>query len=90
MLNVRLEKLSDDKFNGLHPNGIIEGSVRIGKLYYGVEEGASVVIGTPTSFGFFPKFYTSTVIKVIKRNKKSILFKTENSTYRLKILKNEN
>jgi hypothetical protein len=65
-----LEKITDDKFNGAHPNG-----VNVGRKSYGivVQEpivGQSCVVGD---------LITSIVIEVVDKNS----FKTLNSTYKI-------
>lgn len=83
MIKVKLEKLSDDKFNGEHPNGIIAGSKREGDIPYDVTVGQSLMLFAKFKTSGFPIFWTSTVTKIVKKNKKSVIFKTLNSTYKL-------
>ena len=77
---VVLIKISDDKFNGNHPNGIIEGYTRIGKLINDVVIGDQVLVINNTHY-----LCTSEVTEIID----DITFKTENSTYKIEVL-NEN
>lgn len=75
-----LVKLSDDKFEGKHPNGIVEGSEVTGVVYDLPKVGSFCAVG---------KRYTSTVIEIIKEDEEEVIFKTLNSTYQLKF-KNKN
>ena len=70
----KLTKLSDDKFNGNHPNLIDEGYVSSGVVTM------KPVIGHPCIVGHLR---TSTVTEIISETKKKIVFKTLNSTYKL-------
>ena len=71
-------KLSDDMFNGLHPNGIVEGyssrgfvsDLKVGKYFFCGSLRTSPVLG---------------ILSVDNLNRE-IIFKTENSTYRLSLL----
>ena len=69
---IKLTKISDNKFDGNHPNGIIEGTERIGVLAIPIEVGESVMIT-----GIFDYFITSTVTEIIDDH----TIKTKNSTY---------
>ena len=68
---VQITKISDDKFNGIHPNGIDKGYVTSGKLL------ESITVGLGTFIGRY--FHTSSVVKIIDKNH----FKTLNSTYKI-------
>ncbi len=73
---VRLTKLSDDAFDGNHPNGIYEGYIK---------EGIELVpptVGERYYVGLASNFSTSPVTKIINKNK----FKTMYSTYKLEYL----
>lgn len=78
---VKLQKLSDDKFNGKHPNEIYKNHTVYGEIYNGLEVGNSLQLTgvTGDSRGFF---YTSTVKEIIDEN----TFKTKNSTYKIEII----
>ncbi len=73
---VRLIKLSDDHFNGVHPNGIDAGHVAMGFISKGP------VVGERFYIGF--EFSTSVVQKIINED----TFKTLYSTYRIIYLPN--
>lgn len=74
MKKVRLTKLSDDHFNGNHPNGIYEGFVK---------EGKEVEIPTVGQRYYLNNgFSTSVVIKLIDEN----TIKTTYSTYKLEYI----
>jgi len=73
---VRLVKLSDDKYNGNHPNRIYEGDVRIGYPQQELTVGERFFISTPTKW-----FTTSTVTEILDNK-----FKTNNSTYSIEII----
>ena len=74
---VVLTKISDDKFDGNHPNGIIEGYTRVGKLINDVIIGDQVLVVNNTHY-----LRTSEVTEIID----DITFKTENSTYKIEVL----
>ena len=82
MVKIKLTKLSDDAFNGNHPNGINEGYTKIGYM-----------IKKPTIgerfFVYQSKMYSgfSTSIVTKKMNKEGI-FKTTYSTYKIEIIDN--
>ncbi len=74
----KLEKLSDDVFNGNHPNMIFSGMVWSGHFY------KKPIVGDRFRFGTEKDHYrehllTSTVTEVIS----DTVFKTRNSTYSL-------
>lgn len=75
---VRVVKLTDDKFNGEHPNGIYEGSERVGYPTEELEVGKRFYISTNTNW-----FMTSLVTEIVDDK----TFKTENSTYSIEIVK---
>ena len=74
---VVLTKISDDKFNGNHPNGIIEGYTRVGKLINDVVIGDQILVVNNTHY-----LRTSEVTEIID----DITFKTENSTYKIEVI----
>lgn len=81
MKRIKLTKISDDEFQGNHPNGIYEG--------YCVDGFMSVKPKVGYRFSVFysklnPGFTTSTVTK--KLNKDGI-FKTLYSTYKIEYIK---
>jgi len=86
-MRYRLTKLTDDKFKGKHPNGILQGFVYNGHITSKPKIGERFHFGTHQDH---PKhhLWTSVVTKIIKYNKE-IVFKTENSTYKLLKIKNE-
>ena len=63
-------KLSDDKFNGNHPNNIHKGFVVRGFLYQPPSVGLPVIVGS---------LRTSIVTEIVDQT----TFKTKNSTYKL-------
>lgn len=69
----RITKLSDDAFNGNHPNGINKGYITEGKITIGPVVGERFYIG---------KFSTSIVLEIIDEN----TFKTLYSTYKLEYI----
>ncbi len=73
-MKVKLTKLSDDVFNGSHPNGIYEGHVQIGTEYDKPELGQPYWVGR--------SWRTSDVIEVLDNN----TFKTLNSTYKIEYI----
>lgn len=79
MKKVILTKLTDDKFEGLHPNYIFEGYEELGIMHKGPTVGESFVLHTG---GFFA---TSGVTDIIEESDTEIIFKTLNSTYKLEI-----
>ena len=71
-------KLSDDMFNGLHPNGIVKGYSSRGFV-------SDLRVG---DFFWCGSLRTSTVKEIVSVNDldKEIIFKTRNSTYKLSLL----
>ena len=76
---VKLIKLSDDVFNGDHPNCINESHVVYGNIVHGPEVGTSLFLTNVSgdSYGFFHTSY----IKSISETDNT--FKTKNSTYKI-------
>lgn len=76
MKKFRLTKVSDDKFNGFHPNGIDEGYTKEGYMPLKPTVGERFYLGA---------LRTSTVTEVID----ATTFKTLNSTYKLEEIDEE-
>jgi hypothetical protein len=74
MKTATLRKLSDDKFEGKHPNGIYEGYAKQGLVLNPPIVGESCIIAG---------LYTSNVTEIVKEEGNKIVFKTLNSTYEL-------
>ena len=74
----RLTKLSDDRFNGKHPNFILEGMQWEGHINRKPEVGFRFHFGTRKDH-IYNHLWTSTVTKILSDGK----FKTKNSTYQL-------
>lgn len=74
---AKITKLKDDKFFGEHPNGIDEG--------FTIEADVPVVepiVGMGYHFG---RLTTSIVTEIIEFNETKCVFKTKNSTYKIKL-----
>lgn len=69
-----ITKLSDDKFNGRHPNLIDKGYTSSGVVLMKPIVGYSCIVGG---------LRTSMVTEIVSETKKKIVFKTLNSTYKL-------
>lgn len=69
-----ITKLSDDKFNGKHPNFIDKGYTSNGVVMMKPMVGYPCIVGS---------LRTSTVTEIVSETKKKIVFKTLNSTYKL-------
>ena len=69
-----LIKLSDDIFEGVHPNGINAGFKETAEYTH------NPIIGESYKFG---SLTTSNVTEVVHSNSLSIQFKTNNSTYKI-------
>ncbi len=65
-------KLTDDKFDGKHPNGINAGFTITTDSYPPIITGESCLFG---------KLRTTPVTNIVHDTNESCLFKTENSTY---------
>lgn len=75
---IKLTKISDDVFNGKHPNDINEGYTKFGFLVEPPTVGERFKVrGTTLTSGLL----TSIVTEIIDEN----TFKTENSTYRIEL-----
>lgn len=70
---IKIEKLSDDVFGGVHPNGINKGFISEGEEFARPKVGESYCVGG---------LHTSTVTEIIDEN----TFKTRNSTYKIKVI----
>lgn len=74
----RLTKLSDDKFDGEHPNGVSAGNEYTGFIIQPPLVGQScILVG----------FYTSTVTEILDVSENNVTFKTLNSTYLFEMIK---
>lgn len=73
---VYLEKLSDDRFEGKHPNGYPIGYVRVGELCSDIEVGEMCELYGKRLWDYF---HTSEIIKILD----DYTFKTKNSTYKI-------
>lgn len=82
-MRYKIEKLSDDKFNGFHPNGFDEDFWAIGTIPLG-----GPIVGERLFFNRenYKPFATSIVTEDMGENG---VFKTENSTYKLTKLEDE-
>jgi len=77
----KLTKISDDKFDGKHPNGIYEGDARTGF------KGKGPVVGDRYEFrGIVPQ--SSLLTSVVVSVEADGIFKTMYSTYKLEKIKN--
>ena len=76
-MRYKIEKISDDKFDGFHPNGYDEGFIAIGTLPLG-----EPTVGQELYFNRenYKMFRTSVVIEAMDSDG---IFKTANSTYKL-------
>lgn len=77
---VKLTKVSDDRFEGHHPNGIGEGYSVQGVLIDEVALDHSIEVRTLTRW-----FHTSAVVAILQKDSQSrpSLVKTLNSTYKI-------
>ncbi len=77
-MKYTLIKISDDVFNGNHPNGIVEG--------YGIvfDNKPEIIIGERYTVANATRYLsTSVVTEIISETEKETIFKTKNSTYKL-------
>jgi hypothetical protein len=79
----KLTKLSDNVFNGVHPNNINEGYTKIGYYENPPKVGERFMLGYKNSLGIF---MTSTVTEIVDEE----IFKTLNSTYKMKLYEKDN
>ena len=77
-MQYKIEKLSDDKFEGLHPNGIYEGHTVLGFIISELTIGERFEICGAGNF-----LSTSPVTEIISITPEETIFKTLNSTYKL-------
>ena len=77
-MNYKLEKLTDDKFEGLHPNGIYEGHTVLGFIISELTIGERFEICGAGNF-----LSTSPVTEIVSITPEETIFKTLNSTYKL-------
>jgi len=82
-----LTKISDDRFNGNHPNGVNVGSTIIqGYARMGIVEDEQLFLFPSLKFTSSPNAWTS---KVVSFDKKTKILKTVNSTYKIKVKKDD-
>jgi hypothetical protein len=88
---VKVTKLSDDVFNGNHPNNINEGYTKEGLIIFEPIIGYPLVLSKKVklkgSFFNIPIFYTSNIKNI---DYKKLIINTENSTYQIDIIDDEN
>lgn len=85
---IVLTKLSDDVFEGKHPNGYYAGFTMLGAVLGPPVVGAQYYI---MGRHLGDSFHTSTVTEIISITDDEIIFKTKNSTYKMvKFLDNPN
>lgn len=84
-LKYKLVKISDDRFEGKHPNNINEGYIVIGIL------ASPLIIGECLHMyhSVSKIFHTSTVTGILKNTESEKIFETLNSTYKLTLIENE-
>lgn len=75
---VILTKLSDDYFDGMHPNGIYAGYHQVGELIENITVGERVLVHGKRMDDYL---YTSKVMEIIDEN----TFKTTYSTYKIEL-----
>lgn len=73
-MKYKIIKVSDDMFNGIHPNGIDEGYTAYSN------HKNELVVGERYFFG---SILTSTVTEIISETENETIFKTKNSTYKI-------
>lgn len=79
-----LKKISDDRFNGNHPNGVNVGSTIIqGYPKLGINVGEQLFLFPSLKFTSSPQAWTSVVKSFDKKN---MILKTANSTYKIQEL----
>lgn len=71
---AKLEKISDDVFNGEHPNGINAGFIKEGNIYGELIVARMFMVGS---------LRTSHVTEIVSDTGHVVIFKTNNSTYKL-------
>lgn len=80
---VKVVKLTDDRFDGKHPNGIGVGFEIKGQLVTNIEVGSPLFINHCTH-SQYEWFHTSVITEIIDEN----TFKTLNSTYSVTLASN--
>lgn len=80
---VRITKLKDDYFKGLHPNGIDVGYVKIGREVSPPTKGKRYQV---QGKGFRDLFSTSPIVDIIDEEVTEIVIKTTYSTYKIEYL----
>lgn len=73
----KLTKVSDEKFGGDHPNGVNPGYTKEGIILQHPKVGNRAMVGS---------VMTSRVTEIVSEDNTEVMFKTENSTYKLEIL----
>lgn len=87
----KITKLSDNVFNGEHPNGINEGYETYGSIDHDIHsltEFSKLVGGSlylKTSINRYLRTSYITSIESIDETNKVVVFKTKNSTYKLEV-----
>ncbi len=87
----KITKLSDDVFNGQHPNNINEGYENYGCIGHDIESLTQFneLVGGPfyltTSINRYLRTSYITSIESIDETNKVVVFKTKNSTYKLEV-----
>lgn len=71
---VKIEKITDEQFEGSHPNGINVGYYKVGTLNENVTVGERCIVQDSIRF-----LQTSTVIEILSDD----TFRTNNSIYKL-------
>lgn len=75
---IKLQKITDDVFNGRHPNNINKNHIVYGTMYNDITVGEALFLSAVSgdSHGFF---HTSIITEIIDTNN----FRTMNSTYHI-------
>lgn len=79
----KLTKLSDDVFEGKHPNDITEGMQWFSDLDLKPTVGQRFCFGPKEKFDKYNHIWTSTVMEILEDG----VFKTRNSTYKIEKFK---
>lgn len=77
-MKYTITKISDDVYNGIHPNGIDEGYSMEFDNKPELVVGERYALTNPTRY-----LLTSTVTEIVSETENEIIFKTKNSTYKL-------
>ena len=78
---VKVVKLSDDKYDGFHPNGIFRGYTVYGEIENPPIEGEALLI-VKAKGDAHGSFHTSVITEIVDEN----TFKTLNSTYHIEMI----